>query len=354
MVAERLDVDTLRARLATWLAGKLDVERVDLSPLTKPGAGFSNETLLADVAWQDGGATRADRLVFRLEPRDVRVFPEYDLSQQVRVMQCLRGTGVPVPTVRWLEEDAGVAGSPFYVMDKIEGEVPQDIPFYHGSGVMADADIETRERMWWSGIDVLARIHTLDWEALGLSFLGVPAGARDALDRQLDYYDRFLEWARRGEPQPVLGAALRWLRDHAFTPARITLCWGDARLPNVIFRDGEVAGVLDWEMAFLGDPEADLAWWLFLDWHHSEGHGLPRLAGLPGRDETVQRYEELTGRKTEQLLYNEVLAGMRFGVIMVSLYGQLRGLGAAPTQTEGKGLDSPITRRLAALLDVPF
>ncbi|MEX1254996.1 MAG: phosphotransferase family protein [Dehalococcoidia bacterium] len=354
MVAQQRDMETIRASLSEWLVGKLpDADDVRLSSLTKPGAGFSNETLLADLAWRERGEERAERLVFRLEPRDVRVFPEYDLARQVRVMRCLIDTGIAVPTVRWLEEDQGVVGRAFYVMDRIEGEVPPDVPFYHTTGVLADATPDAREEMWWRGVETLARIHSVDWQALGLSFLRVPGAGTDPLDRQIDYYESFLRWAQQDEPEPVLDAALRWLREHRFTPARVALCWGDARLPNIIFRDNDVAGALDWEMAFLGDPEADLAWWLFLDWHHSEGHGVARLPGLPDRNETVCRYEELTARKTEHLFYHEVMAGLRFGVIMVSLYRQLRRL-SAPAQSPGNGLDSPITRRLAALLDIPF
>ena len=143
---------------------------------------------------------------------------------------------------------------------------------------------------------MLARIHGLDWKARGLDFLGVPPSGTGPLDRQLDYYERYLEWVREGRPQPVLRAALAWLREHRYVPARVALCWGDSRLPNLMFRDDAVVAVLDWEMAFLGDPEADLGWWLFLDWANSEGYGIPRADGFPGPEETIRRYETLTGR----------------------------------------------------------
>ena len=62
-----------------------------------------------------------------------------------------------------------------------------------------------------------------------------------------------------------------------------------------MFRDDRVVAVLDWEMAFLGDPEADLAWWCFLDWANNEGYGGPHLDGIPGKEETLARYAEITG-----------------------------------------------------------
>ncbi len=350
MVSIQRDPESIHAQLTEWVQAKLPAsEDVRLSPLEKPGLGFSNETWFAELSWREDGKERSEDLVFRLEPAGFFVFPEYDLPEQVRVMQSLGSTDIPVPEILWLEEDRGVVGCPFYVMKKIEGRVPPDVPNYHAEGVFFDATLEARAKMWGSGIETLAGIHTLDWESLGFSFLEVPEAGTGPLDRQLDYYDRYLEWAREGEPQPVLEASLRWLRENRYAPKRVTLCWGDSRLPNLIYRDDEVVGVLDWEMAFLGDPEADLAWWLFLDWHHSDGNGTPRLEGFPAREETIRRYEELTGWKTENLFYQEVMAAFRFGASMGSLFQNMseRGISVAGTTT-------PTTRRLASLLDLPI
>ena len=108
----------------------------------------------------------------------------------------------------------------------------------------------------------------------------------------------------------------RLARDNAFTPRRVSLCWGDSRLPNMMFRDDRVAAVLDWEMAFLGDPEADLGWWCFLDWANNEGYGGPHLDGIPGKEETLARYAELTGHPVEHAHWHEVFAAFRYGVIL--------------------------------------
>ena len=81
------------------------------------------------------------------------------------------------------------------------------------------------------------------------------------------------------------------------------LLWGDARIGNIIFDGTRPAAVLDWEMVTLGSPEMDLAWSIFLDRHHSEGMGLPRLEGFPSYEETVERYEALTGFEVQDLHY---------------------------------------------------
>src|SRR5207244_12421350 len=114
--------------------------------------------------------------------------------------------------------------------------------------------------------------------------------------------------AAGGRPEPVIEAGLAWLRRHRPADEPLGLCWGDARIGNMIFAGARCRAVLDWEMATLGNPEQDLAWWLFLDRHHSEGIGLERLAGLPRRDEQVARYEELMGPPVRHLDYYGVFA----------------------------------------------
>ncbi len=347
------DLEATQTRLGEWFAAEMPLaDEVTISSLILPSAGVSNETLMCDLSWREGGAARSETFVIRLEPADFRVFPEYDLTLQAEVMRCLSGTNVPVPEVPWLEEDAGVLGSPFYVMRKIEGEVPNEVPPYHSFGFCLEATPERREKIWWSGIEAMASVHALDWEELGLSFLGVPDGGTGPLDRQIEYYEKFLEWTRGDEPQPILDPALAWLKENRYTPDAVTLCWGDARLPNVIIRDDEVAGVLDWEMAYVGDPESDLAWWLFLDWHHSEGMGIPRLEGFPGKEETIARYETLTGRKVKHSLYNEIMAAFRFGVVMVSVTRNMAEKGIS-TAANDMATNNPCTQRLATLLELP-
>jgi len=348
------DLERVRARLTSWLMAKMpDASELSIAPFERPSAGYSNETFLFDLSYRLGDGVHRDRLVARLAPSDFLVFPEYDLVAQCRVMRSLAATTIPVPRVRWLEEDATVLGTPFYLMDAIGGEVPAEVPSYHSYGFVSEATPERRTHMWWSGIGTLARIHALDWRTLGLAFLGVPPPETGPLDRQLDYYDRYLRWVcESGAPQPILQAALGWLQRNRFVPARVTLCWGDARLPNLMYRDDEVVGVLDWEMAFLGDPEEDLGWWLFMDWVNNEGYGLPRAAGFPGRLETIRHYEELSGRAVEHAPYHEVLAAFRFGVIMARIAGRLREI-EAPLPTPDLETNNPCTQRLAAALGLP-
>jgi aminoglycoside phosphotransferase (APT) family kinase protein len=238
-------------------------------------------------------------------------------------------------------------------MDASKGEAPSDVPPYHTPvGMCFEASPADRAKMWWNGIAVLARIHALDWRTHGLEFLGTAANPTAAMDAQLDYWAGYFEWARTAEPQPILTHALAWLRRKRPAPERTTLCWGDSRLGNMLFDNFEVTAVLDWEMAFLGDPEADLAWWLFLDWNHSEGYQIPRLEGFPTREETVARYEKLTGRPVRNLFYHDVFAAFRFGAVMARVATIMRENGL-PMPTEDFASNNPCTRRLADLLELP-
>src|SRR5262249_62121639 len=124
-----------------------------------------NETFLFEVTCRAAGRTHRERLVARLEPTDFLVFPEYDLERQYAVMAHLAGAGIPVPRVRWLERDPAVLGSAFYVMDAVDGEVPSEVPSYHVFGWVHDAAPERRTRVWWNGLDMLARLHAPDWRA---------------------------------------------------------------------------------------------------------------------------------------------------------------------------------------------
>ena len=162
-----------------------DASELAIAPFERPSAGYSNETFLFDLSYRLGDGVHRDRLVARLAPSDFLVFPEYDLVAQCRVMRSLAATTIPVPRVRWLEEDATVLGTPFYLMDAIGGEVPAEVPSYHSYGFVSEATPERRTHMWWSGIGTLARIHALDWRTLGLAFLGVPPPETGPLDRQL-------------------------------------------------------------------------------------------------------------------------------------------------------------------------
>jgi len=353
MLSHDVDLASIQAPLIEWLQRQMpQAQALSITDIDRAGAGFTNVSIPFTLRWQEGGHDRVEHLLFRAAGTSDPVYPDPKLERQFRVMQCLRGTKVPVPTVYWMETDAGVLGVPFYIMAKVDGVVPSEYPPYHSFGVCYDATPEQRARMWWGTLTAMADIHRLDWQRLGLSFLGEPPPGAGALDPELAYWARYLDWAK-GERQPVLEAALDWLQEHRYAPRRVTLCWGDARLPNTMFgEDGAVRAVLDWDMAILSDPESDLAFMITLDWLLSDGTGVPRLEGFPGPEETIARYEALTGWRVENFQYNEVFAAVRAAVVILRVQKNLQRMGIA-LPGDDPMVDNFCTRRVAALLNLP-
>ncbi len=354
-IPQARDVDVTRKQLTTWLARKLPhATDVTVGEIGLPsGSGFSNETLLIDASWREHGEAVNARLVARVKPTAYAIFPEYDLHRQYRCMELLAPTAIPVPRMRWYEEDASVLGQPFYVMDRVDGVIPPDHPPFTHGGWLFDATPAEQRTLARSALAVLAELHRLDWRALGFAFLARPEYGTTPFAQQLAYYTMMLRWAAAGRTMPVVDAALAWLMEKRPTdePAP-SLTWGDARIGNMIFRDFRPVAVLDWEMVTLGPAEVDLAWWLVLDRYHTEGVGAAPLPGFPSRAEVVAQWEDAVGRKAQDLFYYEVWGAFRFALVLIRIADQMTEYGVMP---EGSGFErnNPATQMLAKMLDLP-
>jgi aminoglycoside phosphotransferase (APT) family kinase protein len=324
-VPDQRDPEITRVRLQAWLARRLPgAEQVAVSAVHTPETtGFSAETLLFEASWTEpGGASHHDRLVAKVAPTRYQIFPEPRFAEQFRLLRILAGTAIDVPAVHWHEPDPAVLGAPFYVMDRVDGNVPTDMPPYHTGGWLFEVSPAERENIWWSGLTVLAQVHALDVAGLGLDFVDQVHYGPTGLRQRLAYYEHYLDWGYEGAV-PIAQRALRWLYEHRpGEPREPVLLWGDARIGNIIFAAGRAAAVLDWEMATLGQPEEDVAWFLLLDRHHSEGVGAPRLAGFPDAAQTIARYQRMTGRELAHMDYYEVLSALKFAIVMARI-GQL-------------------------------
>ena len=324
-VPDQRDPEVTRTQLQNWLAERLSpADDVAVSAVQTPASnGFSAETLMFDASWRaPEGGQHNERLVAKVAPTGFQIFPEPRFAEQFRLLSMLAATSLPVPAVHWHEPDPAVLGAPFYVMSRVDGDVPTDMPPYHTGGWVTEVSPAERESIWWSGVRILTQVHALDVADLGLDFVDQVGYGPTGLRQRLAYYEHYLDWAYTGSV-PVAQAALAWLHEHRPAEnAEPVLLWGDARIGNIIYLDGQPAAVLDWEMATLGQPEEDLAWFLLLDRHHSEGVGVPRLAGFPDSAQTIDRYQQLTGRTLAHMDYYEVLSALKFAVVMARI-GQL-------------------------------
>jgi aminoglycoside phosphotransferase (APT) family kinase protein len=288
-------------------------------------------------------------LVGRIAPSGHRVFPDDTFVRQHAVMRALaERSDVPMAPIHWLEPDTAWFGQPFWIMDHVAGDIPSDAPPYAGSGWIHDASAAQQAQVWWSGIDAMARVHRVD-----LDHLDLPVGTLDGavgLDAHLDHYERYLAWGEEGQPFALGREALDLLREARppDPPEGVALVWGDARLSNLIYRDVEVAAVLDWEMCGIGDPLEDLGYWLFADRALTTGSGCTRVPGFPTVDETAARWTSATGRSAAALPYYVLFAAFRFTVIMLRMGVLLAEMGFVPPDF---ARDNLISQGLRDLLD---
>ena len=155
-----------------------------------------------------------------------------------------------------------------------------------------------------------------------------------------------------GSADPVLDATLQWLLDNRPAPSEEGLNWGDARIGNMMYRDLTPVAVLDWEMAAIGPPEVDLGWWLYLNRFHTEGMGNPPLPGFPDDATTVAMWEDGFGRKARHVHYYDLLAGFRFGIIVLRAARRMVEAGTLAADQTYESVNGA-TMLLAKMLDLP-
>jgi aminoglycoside phosphotransferase (APT) family kinase protein len=169
--------------------------------------------------------------------------------------------------------------------------------------------------MWRSAVDVMSRYHKLDHKVLGYEAI---AEGDTPLQQQLAYWQEYHDWAMEGTHHEIGAAALHWLQANKPENEPTVLCWGDSRIGNIIFSENleNVAAVLDWEMAVMGNPVQDIAWFNFIDSAFAEGLGAPRLPGLPSYEDTVAQWQQASGHSARDYDYYVVFAAMRYGLIL--------------------------------------
>ena len=288
---------------------ELSVVEVERMPV-----GISYETYLFTTSWKESGSTVSESLVIRMEPEYGPV-PPYDVRPQYEALKCVHGTGIPVPKVHWLEMDSSVLGRPFFVMDKIEGV---DLLRAYS------AEPEHRDQLTKDYVSILAKLHQLDWQALGLSTLCVPENDRQYAENEIARWEQVME-DNQYSPQPVMAELICWLKRNIPRAERTTLCHGDYHSRNFLAHNGRIVGVLDWEMVGIGDPLTDLGWSCMFMRILRENLFWPET-------DFIRSYEELTGVKVneESLFFWKILAFVKLVAI---------GQAGVKTALESKDLD---------------
>lgn len=310
------DLDPLA--LERWLAAKLPggdlrTERI--------GGGQSNPTWFVD--W--GSA----HMVLRKKPAGPILPGAHAVEREFRVLRALEGTDVPVPKALWLEEDDSVLGTPFYMMERLDGRVFTDC-------TLPGLAPEERREIYLDMARALARLHAVRPEAVGLGDYGKPG----------NYFERQINrWGRQyrespGGVVPALDRLLDWLGAHL--PAddgAVSIAHGDFRLGNMLFHPTEprVIGVLDWELSTLGHPLADLGFCV-MPWHTGPDeyggiHGTGwQAAGIPTRAEFEAEYHAHAIPTPPLTAFHMAFALFRFAVIFVGIADRARAGNAASAE----------------------
>jgi aminoglycoside phosphotransferase (APT) family kinase protein len=348
---DELDPQAMRQRLQPWLAEKLPGARnLVVDPLRLAmEAGNSAETFFFDVSYDRGGEGVRESLVMRRQRAGADLFLDADLALPWRMMQAMGAhSNIPVPACFGVEFDCSILAAPFLVMRKLPGRIPPHRPNYNLGGWVVGLSPKARGALWRNGIETIASINRLDWRK-GFTFLDDRARGDPGLDQYLNWIEAWYRWAIRGRGFPLGDAALDQLLGNRPSNPGVEVLWGDPSPHNMLFQDDLcVSGVLDWEMAALGPGEADLAWWIFFDELVSEEIDVPRLAGLPGRAESIAIYETAVGRKAEDMDYYGLLAEFRMSVTGIRLADRKAG-GEGKANTESI-LQRPVMRMMARRL----
>lgn len=347
----RPDVEGLAAGLRRWVRAKFPAG-YRLARAAYPDEGGSSFNLMFDVTGGGNpGSGKTVHYVARLASPDPRyqTFPDESLARQVRYLHVVRANSdVPVPEVSFYESDKRWLGTPFFVMPLYRGRAwPSDPPYNFGGWVL-DLPAEERARMQHVLVSVMAGIHSVRADRCDLSEFSRPWLGSSPLEWQVNYLRELYDWARKTQRYPLLEQALDWLRDEL--PSRSDppcVNWGDARAGNLLFADGEVSAVLDWEGACLGYPEVDIAFvWLMHRYYQqrAETQGMAGLPELFRAGDMAEQYASLTGHTVADLHWFQVLGAARAAAIQVRFVSRARagghqsGQASAATPDEALGI----------------
>jgi aminoglycoside phosphotransferase (APT) family kinase protein len=251
--------------------------------------------------------------VLRRPPLGSVLQSAHDMGREHRIVSALAGSEVPVAATHGLCDDPEVNGAPFYVMSFVPGRV------LHDADAASALSEEERRNLGLHVIDVLAKLHRIDPNDVGLGDLG----RKEAyLERQLKRWNRQWE-ATKTHEIPEMEETSRLLLQRMPRQLGAAIVHGDYRLGNMITADGRIRAVLDWELCTLGDPLADVGY-LLNSWIHP-GEGAVTVAptavgGFPSREEVRQRYEAATGRSLDGIDYYRAFSHWRLAAIGQGVY----------------------------------
>jgi aminoglycoside phosphotransferase (APT) family kinase protein len=281
---------SLEAGLATYIRLRIpEASEVQVDQLEQISGGASRQTYRFRASYFVEGRRRESRLILRRDPPASLI--DTDRKVEFAAYKAFFNTRVPVPEVLWLEEDPIHLGSPFFVGVEMTGL--QTAP----ARLLLEPYASHHQKIALQKWSILGAIASEDPNELGLVGTMEAIEPENCWKRELDYWEGVLD-SDELMPQPIVRAAIRWLRRNPPPPAqRVSVVHGDYRTGNFLYdEDGRIHGILDWEMAHLGDPLEDLAWSLSRAWCWARDD---RRGGLIPRQQAIQIWEDASGLRAD-------------------------------------------------------
>jgi aminoglycoside phosphotransferase (APT) family kinase protein len=321
---------TVQEKIVGYLESKMPRARnLALSDFVHSAGGWSHEIYVFFATWNQDGRAMRRGFCLRKDPGSGLLRELSSLREQFRVIKALEATSAPTPKAYWYEEDPSILGGPFFVMEKVEGEVPNP---WSRAGKQFYADAAKRGKLPRSFVEALASLHNLDWRGAGLDFIGVPGDGKDFALREIAKWESLIDQSIR-KPEPVLTELLMWLKANAPETRRLAFVHGAYRTGNLIIKDDAIAAIIDWELQVIGDPMYDVAYVL----SNLNREGSPLLSCVVEREFFLDYYQQLTGLTIdlEVCRYYEILYMMRSTAFWLSASGLF---------AEGKNKDLRLAR----------
>jgi aminoglycoside phosphotransferase (APT) family kinase protein len=306
---------SLAERLGAYL-GRTWGEPVQVEKLARISGGASRETYRFDAVLASGRRP----LILRRDPPGSLI--ETDRRSEFLALKSFHGQGVAAPEPLILEDEGAELERPFFIMARVDGGATAS-PF------APDPYAPNASKLGADFFATLGRIAGADAASLPIAEACEAPALDQGWRRELDYWSGVIE-ADELHPQPIVRAAIRWLRRHPPPPAaKLAVVHGDYRSGNFLHDgQGRMIAVLDWEMVHLGDPLEDLGWAMDPLWRHGE---TDRVAGLLPRAEAIAIWEEASGLKLDPAAFAwwELFASVKGQAIWISSAKEYRDGGYA-------------------------
>jgi len=351
------DPAEFEARLTAFLGEQLD-QPFTIKNLKPLGGGASKEQFVFELDYFDGESRVSEKMIARRSPYESAV--ETNPQREFQSVKALAGL-VPVPKAYWIDEEGQSFGRPTQIYSFVGGVQKPSGGSGNVSGIGTYFPASLRPGLSADFVDMLAAFHQLEPDPATLPAFDMPKlGSNEGALRTISWWARVWEEDRL-EDVPLMAVAENWLRANAPILDKVSIVHGDYRSGNFLFDEAQskITAILDWELSYLGDRHADLAWAMFDSFATDGENGERLMSGLLPKDAFIARYEAASGLPIDpkRLAYFNILELWK-GVVLTAASSARVANGLKTHQNIllawSANLSFPLMESLRRLLTVEF